>query len=126
VNIQILKEFLTYSTVGIVNTLLGFGIIFTLMYAGVSAISSNAIGYTIGAFVSYGLNSHYTFKTTKHSTQRMFIFFAVLGMAYILNLITLLLLLPLLNAYLAQILSAIVYTVSAFVLAKYIVFKEAQ
>ena len=46
-------EFLTYNLVGIVNTFVGFSIIFTLMFMGMSAVDSNIIGYAIGAIVSY-------------------------------------------------------------------------
>jgi len=123
VNTQTLKEFLTYNAIGIINTLIGFTLIFMLMYLGVSAEKSNAMGYSIGAIISYILNSKYTFKNTSHSTVRMVKFFAVLGLAYLLNFITLQMLLPSINAYTAQLFAAIVYTVSAFVLAKLIVFQ---
>jgi len=53
-------------------------------------------------------------------------FFIVLGVAYVLNFVTLQYLLPLLNPYFAQLGAAVVYTVSSFLLARYFVFKETK
>lgn len=121
---QTLLQFIRYNLVGIVNTLFGFSIIFGLMFMGVDAMSSNAIGYALGAMLSYYLNAKYTFNTQKSKTQALK-FFTILGIAYILNFITLKLLLPIINPYLAQLVAAIVYTVSSFILAKFIAFKGA-
>ena len=109
--------------VGIVNTLFGFSIIFLLMFLGVGATLSNAIGYALGALLSYLLNKKYTFGGAKHSTLLALKFFSVLFIAYLLNLFTLQWLLESINPYLAQIGAAVVYTLSSFLLAKFIVFK---
>jgi len=119
-----LLEFFTYNLVGIVNTFIGFSIIFTLMFTGISAIKSNIIGYSIGAVVSFYLNKRYTFKNTQNNKKQIFKFFAVLLVAYILNFLTLQYLLEFVNPYLAQLLSAIVYTLSSFLMAKFLVFKD--
>lgn len=117
-------EFLTYNLVGIVNTFVGFSIIFTLMFMGMSAVDSNIIGYAIGAIVSYKLNKKYTFKDTSNSKTQIIKFFSVLLVAYALNFLTLQILLETLNPYLAQLISAVVYTLSSFILAKFIVFDK--
>ncbi len=119
-----LIQFVTYNIVGIANTLVGFSIIFLLMFAGLSATLSNVIGYAIGAVLSYYLNKKYTFKSTTNSKTQAVKFFTVLLIAYLLNFITLQWLLGFLNPYLAQLISAVVYTLSSFMLAKFIVFKE--
>lgn len=119
-------QFLKYNIIGIVNTLIGFSIILGLMYVGLSATVSNMVGYAIGAFISYILNSKYTFPSSQKSKEAMLKFFMVLGIAYILNLITLQWLLTRIDPYLSQCISAIVYTVSAFILARTFVFKEAK
>ena len=116
------KEFLRYNLVGIINTVIGFGIIILLMSVGVDALKSNAIGYGVGAVLSYILNSKYTFKDTEYKSRKIVIFFLILTVAYGLNYIVLQSLLPLLNPYLAQVFAAIMYTVSAFVLMKFLVF----
>ncbi len=121
---KILKEFISYNIVGIANTLVGFSIVFSLMFLGLSAIKSNAIGYFLGAILSYYLNKKYTFKSTIDNKMQIIKFFSVLFFAYILNLLTLQWLLGFSNPYFAQFISAVVYTLSSFTLAKFIVFKD--
>lgn len=118
-------QFLTYNLVGIVNTLFGFSIVFSLMFFGISATQSNAIGYFFGAILSYFLNRKYTFKSNHNSKLQAFKFFMVLFISYFLNFMTLQLLLPQMNAYYAQLLSAIVYTLASFILAKFFVFTNS-
>jgi len=120
---QTFTQFIRYNLVGIVNTLFGFSIIFSLMFVGISATISNAIGYALGAVLSYYLNAKYTFKSTK-SRQQAIKFFTILAIAYLLNFATLTLLLNYLNPYIAQLIAAIVYTLSSFLMAKTIAFRE--
>jgi putative flippase GtrA len=108
--------------VGIVNTLFGFSLIFSLMFFGLSATVSNAIGYFFGAILSYFLNKKYTFKSTSQSRKEAIKFFTVLFISYIINFLTLQWLLTFLNPYYAQLISAVVYTLSSFILAKFFVF----
>ena len=116
------KEFLTYNAVGIANTVLGFSIVFLLMFSGVSPIKSNVIGYTIGSILSYYLNSRYTFDAKNYNTKQVIKFFIVLLVAYFLNYLTLQWMLGGANPYLAQLVSAIVYTLSSFLLMRSFVF----
>ena len=117
-----LSQFLKYNIVGIANTLVGFSIVFLLMFSGVSPIKSNVIGYTIGSILSYYLNSRYTFDAKSYSTKQVIKFFIVLLVAYFLNYLTLQWMLGEVNPYLAQLVSAIVYTVSSFLLMRGFVF----
>ena len=119
-----LVQFFTYNLVGIANTITGFSIIFSLMFLGLSATTSNFIGYALGSILSYYLNKKYTFKTSAKSKSMAVKFFTVLGIAYLLNFITLQWLLTFMDPYLAQFCSAVVYTLSSFLLAKFFVFKE--
>ena len=121
---ETLIQFLTFNLVGIVNTLFGFSLIFSLMFFGLSATLSNAIGYFFGAILSYFLNKKYTFKSTSQSKKEAIKFFTVLFISYIINFLTLQWLLTFMNPYYAQLISAIVYTLSSFILAKFFVFKN--
>ncbi|MCK4441735.1 MAG: GtrA family protein [Sulfurovaceae bacterium] len=76
-------QFIRYNLVGIINTIAGFSIIFVLMFIGLSATLSNAIGYAIGSILSFYLNSRYTFKSTDNSKLQIAKFFAILGVSYI-------------------------------------------
>jgi len=120
-----LVQFLSYNAVGIVNTIVGFGIVFGMMLLGASASVSNMVGYGIGSVVSYFLNKRYTFNVEQNSKSMAIKFFAVLGVAYLINFAVLQgLLYNGTNPYMAQVIAATTYTVSSFVLAKYLVFKE--
>jgi putative flippase GtrA len=117
-------EFIRYNLVGIINTIAGFSIIYILMFFGVSATISNAIGYGIGSIISFYLNRKYTFKSSLRDKIVIFKFFAVLAISYGLNFLMLRWLLVSINPYLAQIGSAVVYTISSFLLIKFFVFKD--
>jgi len=117
-----LFQFIRYNLVGVVNTIAGFSIIFILMFLGVSATISNAIGYGIGSIISFYLNKKYTFKSTLKSKIVIFKFFTVLAISYGANFLVLQQLLKTINPYLAQIGSAIVYTIISFLLVKFFVF----
>jgi len=119
-----LIQFLTFNLVGIVNTIFGFSLIFSLMFMGLSATISNVIGYFFGAILSYYLNKKYTFKSNEKNKSEALKFFTVLFISYIINFIILQLLITRTDPYLAQLISAIAYTVSSFILAKFFVFKN--
>ena len=122
---MIFIEFLKYNLVGIANTLVGFSIVFSLMFFGVHAVESNMIGYAIGAVLSFYLNSRYTFKAN-FSRVLALKFFAVLGVSYLLNFLVLKWLLSIeVDPYVAQLFSAVVYTFSSFVFMKVFVFKSS-
>ena len=111
---------------GFINTVVGFGLIMLLMYMGVDAVLSNAIGYGLGAILSYFLNKHYTFTYKNHSMWVAIKFFGVLGVAYLLNYMVLMTLLATINPYIAQAFSAVVYTMSAFIMMKLLVFRNPK
>jgi putative flippase GtrA len=115
-------EFLRYNAVGIVNTLIGFGLIFTLMFSGMDAKASNFFGYLVGAVISYILNSLYTFRQ-KPSLGYAWRFFSVLLVSYTLNYLVLIYMLEKINPYAAQVVAGAIYTTCSFVLAKYFVFR---
>ncbi len=112
--------------VGMINTLIGFSIVFGLMFLGLSPLVSNFFGYAVGAVVSFFLNRRYTFKESTHDSQQILKFFMVLLLSYGLNFLTLKWLLTWMDPYVAQLLSAVVYTLSSFLLVKFIVFKEPK
>lgn len=119
-----MKNLVRYLTVGILNTIIGFGIIFGFMLLGISPEISNLSGYAVGMIFSYFMNKIYTFKSNKKSKIEFIKFIISMLIAYILNFITLKICLNLgINPYICQILSNIVYTASGFLLSKFWVFK---
>lgn len=63
---------LRFLLVGVVNTLVGAGIMFMLYnLAGCSYWLSSAANYIVGGVVSYFLNKYYTFKNTERSWKQV-------------------------------------------------------
>lgn len=60
------KSFLKFLVVGVINTLVGNGIMFCLYnLAGWGVWLSSAVGYVLGSVVSFFLNRHFTFQDTE-------------------------------------------------------------
>jgi len=119
-----LRQFITYNIIGIINTAIGFSIIFMLMFLGIDPVSSNAIGYAVGSLSSYYLNRRFTFKADGNIWIEAIKFFSVLGVAYLLNYVTLKYLLGRTDPYIAQFFAASIYTFTSFFLSKLLVFKD--
>lgn len=132
-SLELLKSLLQnsavkYALVGGVNTLVCWVVIFALMWGGVIPEIANAFGYGVGIIVSYLLNKHFTFQS-KHSHKRDFIRFCVaMGAAYAINLIVLIALYRGLgvNEYLSQIIAAVCYTISGYIISKLWAFKPSR
>lgn len=118
------KKLVKYICVGILNTIVGFGIIFLLMFFGVNPEISNLICYSIGIIFSYVMNKFFTFESKNRSKKEFIKFILTMLTAYILNFITLKICLGLsINPYFSQIISGGVYTVSGYLLSRFWVFK---
>jgi putative flippase GtrA len=66
-----------YVIVGSTNTVLDFGILFTLSTLGLPAITSNIISTSIAFCFSFFANKKYTFKTTDTNVKREIFLFVV-------------------------------------------------
>ena len=51
-----------YSMVGLLNTLLGYGVIFALMALSISALVANAVGYAVALVLAFVLNRQFVFR----------------------------------------------------------------
>lgn len=121
------KVLFAYLMVGVVNTIIGYGIIFYLMNIGTSPELSNVIGYAIGITFSYILNKIYTFKSKAHPKKEFPKFVVSLLASYGLNFLTLIFCVRVIhiNPYVSQIISGAVYAVSGFYFVKIFAFKES-
>jgi Predicted membrane protein len=122
-----IRVLLKYLLVGIINTIVGYGIIFFLMFVGVSPEISNIVGYAVGISVSYVLNKIYTFQSKAHPKKEFPKFVLSLLASYTLNFLTLVLCIHIfkINPYISQIISGAVYTISGFVFLKYFAFRRS-
>ena len=117
-----------YLLVGVFNTLLGYGVIFTCMYlVGLSPETSNIIGYAVGLVCSFILNRYYTFQSLQKKRCEIIRFLAVFGFAYAANFAVLVLLIHEIgiNEGVSQVLAGIVYVLASYFMNKLYVFKAA-
>jgi putative flippase GtrA len=115
--------------VGVVNTLVGLGIIYSMMYfLGMSVAPANAAGYFIGILVSFSLNKTWTFGSHDRIVTSFLRYFLVLVVGYAANLATVLFVHSRfdLNAYLAQAIGIIPYTTIGFLGSRYFAFRNQR
>jgi len=117
---------LRFATVGVLNTVLGYAVIFLCMYVlGQGAVTSNVIGYAVGLLVSFVLNRTFTFRSTSAALPEALRFLVIFILAYLANLGVLIVLTRQLHVHegVSQVLAGAVYFVLSFALSKYYVFK---
>lgn len=122
-------QFFRYLVVGVINTLLGYCIIFACMYlAGMTPEASNVAGYAVGLVVSYVLNRYYTFNNKQSRRGEILRFLAVFFVAYVSNFAVLLILIHRIGMHEggSQIIAGLVYVVASFLMNKYYVFKTVE
>ena len=77
------KKLLKFLLVGILNTIVGCGIMFLLYnVAGFSYWISSACNYIAGGILSYFLNKYYTFQNKEKSFKQIVIFIINLAVCY--------------------------------------------
>lgn len=77
------KITLKFLLVGVINTLVGNGVMFLLYnLCGVGYALSTAANYIVGSVVSYFLNKYYTFKQTKKSGKEVLRFIITIIVCY--------------------------------------------
>jgi len=116
---------LRYLVVGVVNTLLAFGLVLLLQeVVGLSPFTANAAGYAAGLVCSYFLNRHFTFKSRRRHREALPAFAAAAALSYALNLAVLAAALQWarLPAVVAQTLAAVSFTACFYVLSRVFVF----
>lgn len=124
-----MRQFLRFLTVGVINTVFGYCIIFACMYlAGLSAELSNVIGYGVGLTTSYLLNRNYTFRSTQRSGAEVLRFVSVFAIAYGANFLALLVFIRQLGIHegASQILAGAVYVLASYAMNKFYVFRNAD
>jgi putative flippase GtrA len=118
-----------YLAVGVLNTLVGLAVIYFCLYAlGTGNAGANALGYAVGIVVSFYLNKRWTFRHDGSALPALLRFIAVLGVAYIVNLVTVLLLADGfgMNRYLAQAMGIPPYTILGYVGSRLFSFPAAD
>ena len=116
-----------FLTVGMVNMLVGLLVIYACKwFFQAGDVMANATGYAVGLCTSFALNSRWTFGYRGPQLQAMVKFLAVAGVAYAMNLATVLLAIHWagVNDYLAQALGIPPYTLTTYLASKFFVFRR--
>ncbi|GAA4337537.1 hypothetical protein GCM10023165_15620 [Variovorax defluvii] len=120
-------ELIRYAFVGVLNTGLGYAVIFLCM--GVldwSPVASNIAGYAVGFVVSFTLNRSFTFRSKGPARRELRRFLLIFALAYLANLAVLVLCVHAmgLDGGWAQVIAGFGYFGLSFALSKYYVFAE--
>jgi putative flippase GtrA len=116
-------EFLSYSLVGLANTVIGLVVIFgCLRFLGTSALLANAIGYAVGISFSFVMNGRLTFGRSRLSFAMFIKFVLVSALSYTANVCCVYLLAPW-NKYLAESAGMAIYTATSFLLCRVFAFQ---
>jgi putative flippase GtrA len=78
---KLIKKFaeqIRFVIVGGLNTVIDFGILFTLVALGLPAIASNFVSTSVAMVFSFFVNKSYTFKDNKKSTGKHVVYFLVI------------------------------------------------
>ncbi len=125
---SISKTSFNYIIIGILNSFIGYILIFFLIYIGLQAELSNFFGYVSGMLISYYLNKKYNFKN-KISNKIIFPkFVATVGVAYSINLLSFIVLYRIFNVdvYISTIIGGIFYVLVGYLMSLKWVFRKRE
>lgn len=113
-----------YAGSGVLNTFVGFTVIFLLMGFGVSPIIANVGGYLVGLIFGFFVAKKIVFRSEGHATTEGIRYLAAFLASFVINLLVLQFALASLhwNAIPAQLLAAATYTTIMYLLTRWLVF----
>ncbi len=119
------NTFVKFCLIGIVNGIVGFSIILSLIYGlGVNYLVSNFIGYACGLTTSFFLNKYLNFKSGGRIKVELPVFFGSFVVAYSINALTLYILVDVLlqSKIVGLVIASSVYTVLFYLSSRFFVF----
>ena len=113
-----------YAGAGVFSTIVGFLVIFLLLWFGFTPIKANFSGYLVGLILGFLMSRKVVFRSQGNITVEVFRYLLAFIVSYLFNIIVLYIALYefYLNQYIAQIVAAIVYTVGMYLLARLFVY----
>jgi putative flippase GtrA len=121
------NQFSRFLLAGVFNSLIGWIVIFGGMYLlEMSPEASNVLGYSVGLLVAFVLNRTFIFRSTGRPSVELVRFLAVFILAFGANLVTLFVLVRFFSVHAAasQLLAAVVYVISFYLMNKNFVFQQ--
>ena len=113
-----------YAGSGALNTVAGFAVIFALMALNFSPVTANIGGYLVGFILGFIVSKKFVFRSNGHFVSESIRYLVAFLICFGLNLATLQISLTIfhLNALLAQLLAAVVYTGTMYLFTRWYVF----
>lgn len=111
-----------YAGSGVLNTIAGFAVIFTLMALGFSPYTANIGGYLVGFLLGFVVSKKFVFRSNGHFVGESVRYLLSFLICFCLNLLTLKLVLAQTNAFAAQLVAAVVYTGAMYLFTRWFVF----
>lgn len=118
-----------FLAVGVLNTLVGLLVIYGCKWLlGWGDVPANAVGYAVALANSFFLNRAWTFSDTGAVLPALLRFLIVFVLAYLLNLLTVLLAIDRLgvNSYVAQAIGIAPYTAFSYLGSRYFAFRSGR
>lgn len=123
---QEMKKIYLFSLSGVLNSLIGYALIFSLMLVGLSPLLSNILNYTVGFFLSFFLGKYLIFRSSNQKRlSELLKYLIVFGTAFLMNFLTLNFLLKFdLSPYLCQVCGGGVFSMINYLLSRLWVFRS--
>ncbi len=120
------RQEIRFVIVGLLNTLVGYGIYALLVFIGLNYLISNTVATIIGVIHSYIWNRLYTFKSNNNVKKEIPKFISVYLISYIIGMITLYVFKDIFNIspYIAGLLNLVITTLISFFGHKYFSFRR--
>lgn len=123
---KLFAQLARFSSVGIINTMVGYAVIFGCMALGMSPYTANILGYVVGLMCSFLLNRAFVFTAGNGLVvQQLERFLATFAVDYLCNLMMLYVSLQAgFGDIGSQIVAGVVYSGTFFLLSRWWVFRQ--
>jgi putative flippase GtrA len=117
-----------YLGTGGLNTIVGFAVIFGLLWAGASPLLANVAGYGVGLMLGFLFSRKFVFRSEGHWTGEGVRYLLAFALAFMVNLLVLRELLGRteLHVMAAQIVASAAYTLLMYALSRIFIFRELR
>lgn len=111
---------------GSINTMIGFAVIFLLMWLGSSPFLANVAGYTVGFILGFVLTKKFVFRSDGHYVAESFRYLIAFAISFLVNLLVLHISLGAIKLHVvaAQVVAAGSYTLLMYLLTRFFVFRH--
>jgi putative flippase GtrA len=122
------KRLTRYAGSGVINTIIGFIVIFSAMALGISPMISNVAGYAVGLMLGFVFSKKFVFRSNGHFVTESVRYVVAFIISFLLNLLVLRIALIYSNYHVvaSQVAAGASYTILMYVLARIYVFRGTR